>query len=229
MRRPHVTLVPALLVLLALPAALRGEGFSIGARAGTTGIGPELAFGLGPHLDVRIPVGIGSYDDVYDKTGVRYDAKLELRNALLLADFHPGGGGFRISAGGGWDDNRLKVSAPVRELVRRYHPELVQFVPASAGSIHGEATGDSFAPYIGLGWGSATRGGRWGLSFDLGVLYQGSPQVDLTTDLNLGVTLPASVRTILDAATADEEQRLERELEDYKYYPVVALAIVFRP
>jgi hypothetical protein len=237
-RSPHgahsfASLLAALvLASLALPGAVRAEGFSIGARAGTTGIGPELAFGVGPHLDVRIPVGVYSYDDVYDKTGIRYDAKLELRNALLLADFHPGGGGFRVSAGGGWDDNRLKVSAPVRELVRRYRPELAPLVPTNAGTIHGEATGSSFAPYLGLGWGSATGhngGGRWGISFDVGVIYQGSPHVDLTTDLNVGIPIPGSVQAALDLATAEEEQRLERELEDYKYYPVVALGIVFRP
>jgi hypothetical protein len=108
MRRLHVTVV---LALLALPAALTAEGFSIGARAGTNGVGPELAFGLGPHLDLRVPVGIYSYDDVYDATGIRYDGTLTLRNALLLADIHPSSGGFRISAGGGWNDNRLEVSA----------------------------------------------------------------------------------------------------------------------
>ena len=59
--------------------------------------------------------------------------------------------------------------------------------------------------------------------------YQGSPHVDLTTDLNVGVPIPGAVQSVLDAATADEEQRLERELEDYEYYPVVALGIVFRP
>jgi hypothetical protein len=235
MRRPHATrhlassLVVAALAIAFSPQAVRAEGFSIGARAGTNGIGPELAFGVSPRLDLRIPVGVYSHEDVYDKTGIRYDAKLELRNALVLADFHPGGGGFRISAGGGWDDNRLEVSAPVSELVRRYRPELAPLVPANAGTIRGEATGSSFAPYLGIGWGSASRGGRWGASFDLGVIHQGSPSVDLTTELNLGVPIPGIVQTALAAATADEEQRLERELEDYEYYPVIALGIVFRP
>ena len=229
MRPILATVCPVILLAVLVPTGVYAEGFAIGARAGTTGIGPEISFDLGPHLDVRIPIGFYDYDDTYDETGIVYDATLELRNALLLADLHPGGGGFRISAGGGWDDNRLKVSAPVSELVRRYRPELAPLVPASAGTIHGEATGSSFAPYLGFGWGSAGRGGRWGLSFDAGVIYQGSPHVDLTTDLNLGVTLPAAARTVLDAAAADEEQRLERELEDYKYYPVVALGITFRP
>jgi hypothetical protein len=49
------------------------------------------------------------------------------------------------------------------------------------------------------------------------------------TDLNVGIPIPGSVQAALDLATAEEEQRLERELEDYKYYPVVALGIVFRP
>lgn len=232
MRRLHTTLVLAPLVLLALPAVLTAEGFSLGARAGTAGVGPEIAFGLGPYLDLRLPVGFYTYEDTYDKTGIRYDGELKLRNALLLADIHPGGGGFRISAGGGWNDNRLEVSAPISELVRRYRPELAPLVPASAGTIHGEATGSSFAPYVGLGWGTASdkRGGRrWGVSFDAGVIYQGSPHVDLTTDLNLGVPIPGVVQSVLDAATAEEEQRLERELEDYTYYPVIALGIVFRP
>jgi hypothetical protein len=237
MRRPHTTRHLASSLLIAAfaflsPHPARADGFSIGARAGTNGLGPELAFGVSPRLDVRIPVGVYSYDDVYDKTGIRYDAKLELRNALLLADFHPGAGGFRISAGGGWDDNRLKVSAPARELVRRYRPELAPLVPENAGTIRGEATGSSFAPYLGIGWGSAGAqrgGGRWGVSFDLGVIHQGSPNVDLTTELNLGVPIPGAVQAALAAATADEEQRLERELEDYEYYPVVALGIVFRP
>jgi len=221
-----------LFVLVAFPSAGRAEGFSIGARAGTNGVGPEIAFGLGPHLDLRIPVGFYNYEDTYDATGIRYDGELELRNALLLADIHPGGGGFRISAGGGWNDNRLKVSAPISELVRRYRPELAPLVPASAGTIHGEATGSSFAPYVGIGWGSASykgSGRRWGVSVDAGVIYQGSPHVDLTTDLNVGVPIPGIVQSVLDAATAEEEQRLERELEDYTYYPVIALGIVFRP
>jgi len=233
MRRQHATrhlassLLAVVLAIVALPSIARAEGFSIGARAGTNGVGPELAFNVSPRLDVRIPIGVYSYDDVYDKTGIRYDAKLELRNALLLAAFHPGAGGFRISAGGGWDDNRLKVSAPVRELVRRYRPELAPLVPTNAGTVRGEATGSSFAPYLGIGWGSASRGGRWGVSLDLGAIYQGSPTVDLTTELSLPI--PSPVQTALNAATADEEQRLERELQDYEYYPVVALAIVFRP
>jgi len=113
--------------------------------------------------------------------------------------------------------------------VRRYRPELAPLVPASAGTIHGEATGSLFAPSAGIGWGSATRGGRWGVSVDAGVIYQGSPHVDLTTDLNVGVPIPGIVQSVLDAATAEEEQRLERELEDYTYYPVIALGIVFRP
>jgi hypothetical protein len=218
-----------LLLGLASSVSARAADFALGARAATSGVGPELAFHLAPRLDARLPVGLWSHEDTFDETGVRYDARLELRNALLLVDLHPGGGAFRLSAGGGWDDNRLEVSAPLSELVRRYRPDVAPLVPASAGTIHGEATGSSFAPYLGFGWGSPFGGGRFRVSIDLGAIYQGAPKVDLTTDLNLGVPLPASARAVLDAAAADEERRLEEELDGYRYYPVVALGITFRP
>jgi hypothetical protein len=214
--------------LAALPGLASAADVAVGVRAGTAGLGPEVAFALNPYLDARIPVGLYNYDSKFDKTGVHYDAKLELRNALLLLDWHPFGSGFRLSAGGGWNDNRLKVSAPISELVRRYRPDIAPQIPASAGTIHGEAAGSSFAPYFGLGAGHPFAGGRWGVSFDLGVIYQGKPKVDLTTDLNVGVPIPASARAILDAAAADEERRLEKELADYRYYPVVALGVSFR-
>lgn len=237
MRRTHTTLVPAtfapalLIALLAFASATAGraEGFSIGARAGTTGVGPELAFGLGRHLDVRIAGGFGSHSDTFDKTGVNYDAELRLRNVPLLADFHPGGGGFRISAGAAWDENRLEVSAPLIELVRRERPDLPIFPGASLGTLSGEAKGDAIAPYLGFGWGSASSGGRWGVSFDVGALYQGKPDVHLTLESRALGIFPPLVQQAVGAVVADEERRLEEELDSYRYYPVVAFGIVFRP
>ena len=235
MRRTHSTLVPAtfapalLLALLAFAPAARAEGFSVGARAGTTGVGPELAFGLGPHLDARIAGGFGSHSDTFDKTGVHYDAELRLRNVPLLADFHPGGGGFRISAGAAWDDNRLEVSAPLIELVRRERPDLPIPPGLSLGTLSGRAKGDSIAPYLGFGWGSTSGGGRWGVSFDVGALYQGKPDVELTLESRALGIFPPVIQQAVGVMVADEERRLEEELDSYRYYPVVALGIVFRP
>jgi hypothetical protein len=227
-RLPLSTLVLCTVLQLA-PLAARAQPVAFGIRAGSTGIGPELSLDLAPQIALRVPTGFYSYGTTYTKTGIHYDATLELRNALLLADWHPGGGSFRVSVGGGWDGNRLKVTAPVSELVRRYRPDIAPLVPASAGTIRGDAKGSSFAPYAGLGWGQPFRGGRWAVTFDVGAIHQGAPRVNLAADLNLGVPIPASAQPIVDAAIADEERRLEHELDSYRWYPVVALGITFRP
>jgi hypothetical protein len=217
--------VLALVTSVAAPAAAQG-GFAIGVRAGTTGIGPELACGLTPHLDARLASGYYSYDDTYDATGVHYDGTFDLRNAMLLLDWHPGGGGFRLTAGAGWNGNRLQVQAPISELVRRYRPDLPS-LPVELGSVHGEATGQTLAPYAGLGWGRPLGGsGRWSFSVDLGALYLGSPQVDLET--RLAFQVPPAAQQILDLAVADEERRLEDELDQYRYLPVLSFGLMVR-
>jgi hypothetical protein len=219
--------VPALLLVM-LPAALQAADVAVGVRAGTMGIGPEAVVALGNNAEARLVTGTYSYDTTYDKTGVRYDGTVELRNALLLLDWHPTGGGFRLSIGGGWNDDRLKVSAPLRELVRRERPDLLPLVPEGLGSIRGDASGDSHAPYAGIGWGRPFAGGRWSTSLDIGALYLGKPEVNLTVDSPLLTGLPASAQQAVRLVAEDEERRLEQELEDYRYLPVISLGVTYR-
>lgn len=213
---------------VALGPAAHAADVALGGRIGTAGIGPEVAFGLGHAADLRLAAGFYSYDTTYDKTGIRYDSTLKLRNAIVTADLHPFLGGFRISLGGAWDDNRLEVSAPLRELVRRYRPDFLPLLPQQLGSISGVAQGNKFAPYGGIGWGHPLSSGHVSLSFDLGVLYHGEPTANLHANLPSSIVLPPAAQAILDAAVNAEEHRLEDELRDYKYLPVVAIGVMFR-
>jgi hypothetical protein len=187
-----------------------------------------VVFGLTRSVHVRGAGGFYSYDTTYDDTGVRYDGTADLRNVIVTLDLHPGGSAFRLSLGGAWDDNRLEVTAPARELVRRERPDLLPRLPNDLGTLRGEATGDRLAPYAGIGWGRPFAGGRFAASVDLGVLYHGQPEVDLALDLPAGVTVPGTVQPVLDAVTEDEERRLEESLRDYEYLPVIAFGITFR-
>lgn len=223
------SLLSSLLVLIVATGAASGADLAVGLRAGTTGLGPELVAGLSPRVHARLVGGAYSHDTTIDETGITYDATAELRSALLLLDWHPAAGGFRLSAGGGWNGTGLDVSAPIEDLVRRYRPDLplpIPVLPLDLGTVHGRAEGDTFVPYAGLGWGRPFAGGRVGASLDLGVLYHGEPEVELTTDLR--VSLPfAGARQVLAALAEQEEARLEQELRDYRYLPVAALGVTF--
>ena len=226
-RRRSLAAAAAFALLSAAPAA--AADFAVGLRAGTAGYGPELSVGLSRQVVTRLAGGFLGYDTTYDETGVRYDGELELRNALLTLDWHPGGGGFRVSVGGAWNDNQLVVTAPLRELVREERPEILPLLPAGdLGRAHGTAAGDSFAPYAGLGWGTPSGDGGWGFSFDVGAMYHGEPEVDLRADLAPGLTLPPLGRQALDLLAAQEAAELEAELADYRYLPVLALGLTYR-
>jgi hypothetical protein len=63
-------------------------------------------------------------------------------------------------------------------------------------------------------------------SFDLGVLYQGEPNVGLTAVCGPAV-LPAQC-TQLQNDVAAEQASLQEDLSDYKFYPVVSFGIGYR-
>ena len=225
-RIPPLAVVAALIVFAGTSPAVSAE-VAVGARAGTLGIGPEVVFGLSQQAHLRLVGGAYSYDTTYDATGIDYDGTFELRNALLLLDWHPGGGGFRFTAGGGWNDNSLKVSAPIEEFARREIPNLPA-LPSGLGQVRGSAQGDTLVPYLGLGWSRPFSGGRFGMNLDLGALYLGEPEVDLRVESPLLTGLPPAARPLLDAAIVVEEQRLEDELADYRYRPVVSFGFTFK-
>jgi hypothetical protein len=208
--------------VLALPASAE---VAVGARAGTLGIGPEVAFALGERLDARLVAGFFQYGTTYDQTGIEYDAEAELGSALLLLDWHPTGGAFRLTVGGGWNGTGVNLSAPAEELLRNEVPELPP-LPFDLGTVDGRAEGQSFVPYAGFGWGKPFGGGRWALSLDLGVVYHGEPEVELGTTLPF--VLPGELQRVLDLLAEEQEAELEEELRDFTYMPAISLGLSFR-
>lgn len=188
-------------LLLAAPGAHADWG--IGARAGTLGLGVDISRSFTPLFNARIGVNRFTYGFDVDTNDVNYDADLELDSVHALVDFHPWAGGFRLTGGVLANDNRVEGSGT--------HP--------SGGRVDALVDFKSSAPYAGIGWGNATRGFlpvSW--SIDLGLLGQGSPQVDLSNPDGL----------VPDSELQQEEDDLEDELSDFDVYPVISAGLVFR-
>jgi len=204
--------VTALLLCAAGPAA--ADSFAIGAKAGTTGLGIEGTWRLTDSVNLRGGYYAFDYGTELEETDVEYDGDLRLRNAALFADWHVFGGRFRLSGGAihtgneflGSADGELEVGQSV------YFAELDARVEWS-----------TLAPYLGIGVGNAVRGGRWSFSFDLGVMYTGSPSVRLDGTVD-DPTLQAQFEEDLERERAD----LAEELSDVKYYPVLSIGFAYR-
>jgi len=226
---PFVLALLVAIVLLGVAPAHAESPVAVGLRAGTTGVGADLTFRLSDQVHLRLAGGGYSYDTTIDSTDLDYDAAIDLQTALVLLDWYPRAEGFRISLGGGWNGTQADVTAPVEDLVRHLYPSLPA-ISLDFGTLTGTAESNDLVPALLVGWGNPFRGGPWQLSFEVGVLYLGKPQVDLAyrdgEDFQID-DIPGG-RAFVDSLLAEQERELEKELEDYTILPVVSFTLSYR-
>jgi hypothetical protein len=88
---------------------------------------------------------------------------------------------------------------------------------------------NSLAPYLGIGWGNATRGERrLYYSFDLGVAFHGSPDVDLDVQGIIADVAREGASQELRTFLANEEKKLKDELASLDMFPVVSFGLSYR-
>lgn len=218
------------LVLFCAPAS--ALDFGIAAKAGLNGIGLDLGVGLSENVNLRVAVAAIDLDDEDENVEVGddgfetdIDAELDFdygSNALLL-DWHVTGGSFRLTAGmfrntGAADITGTLVGSTV-----------IDGQPLDVSDIAGDITGEvelaeSYQPYVGIGWGRVA-GGEPGLSFsfDLGLAL-------LDTEVDFEATVDPGGSNSLDQAQLDQllrelEADAEDDLDDYEFWPVIALGI----
>ncbi|ANB01867.1 hypothetical protein [Ectothiorhodospira sp. BSL-9] len=201
--------------LLTAGGAAQAGSFALGAKVGTTGLGLEGTYGLRENVNLRGGLYGFTYSTDVEETDVDYDADLKLRSAALLADWHPFNGGFRLSAGAYYNGNELTGKAQGELDIGDDGPY--------QGSLDATIDWRSFAPYLGIGYGNAVQGGRWSFAFDAGVMFTGSPDVSLKGRVN-----DPALQDEFDQDVRREQEELQDDLDDFKYYPVVSLGVTYR-
>jgi len=204
--------------------ALEGsaQSISLGVKVGTLGPGAEAAIALSDFLGIRFGANYlpleyeGTFDDV------DYDVDLTLRSVSALIDVHPFKGAFRISGGVVYNGNELESEATPTSPIEI--GDVTYLTPATqVGTLKGEVDFDDIAPYLGLGWDTSFgKEGAFGFIADLGVMYQGSPEVELTANGTLAGN-PA-----FQAELAKEEKNIQDDLDDFKFYPVISVGFSYR-
>lgn len=220
MKKAVLTAVLPTIVLAS--AGAQAVEYDVGVNVGTLGVGPELGMTVIPNkFRARLTTGFGSYSETVTVNGTEYEGDIEMRNAGLLADYHPFGGYFRVTGGVIFNDNSYSAVGDPKNFKVYYNG---QVYPAQPGDrITAEVDTNPVAPYLGIGWSSASS--EPGLSFraDIGVMYQGEP--DASVDVK---TTDPFRQPFADRYAEEEEKDLNDELEDYKLYPVVQVGLVYR-
>ena len=191
----------------ALFASGAAQAFGIGVRAGTTGLGADIGWGIAPTLSARLGYSALKWGYDADTAHAHYDGDLKLSNLSGLLDFHPLGPSFRLTGGVIFNDNKYQATGR-----------------PSSGPGSFDATvepGRSAAPYLGVGWGNVAGAG---VNFyaDLGVMFMGAPKATLTA--NCGGLSGAACTTLRNEAAAQQAE-LEDKLKHFKAYPVLNLGV----
>lgn len=207
-------------------ASLAQAEVGLGLRGGTMGYGVDLDIGLTERLNARLGYNFFSYDETIDDTDVSYDGELKINSFSALLDWHPFGGGFRLSLG-------AVTSGPKIEVVGtptggNYEIGDGEYSASEVGDLYGEVKiGNSVAPYVGLGYGNVARGNhRVTFLFDLGAVYGGDPEVTLTA--RCGASVPANRCAQLQNDVQAEITDLKNDTDALQWYPVVNLGIGIR-
>ena len=207
----------AWLMLMACSGAVADNDFGVGVKAGTLGAGIEGTWRPVPYLDVRVGTNFFDYDDTGTQAGVNYDATLSLDTVYAHANFHFPLSPMRITAGLHSNGNELLLESAESG---SFDVGGTTYTGAEIGTLRSNSTFGSTSPYLGFGFDFSVMD-KVGLALDLGVLWQGDPNVAVTAD-----GLLASDPTFLQSLE-EERLELEDEVSDFKAWPVISLGFVY--
>ncbi|MGB3208565.1 MAG: hypothetical protein WBB28_26560 [Crinalium sp.] len=195
-------------------------GFAVTPKIGTLGAGVDLTKGISNNLNARLGVSGFGFGVDASESDIDYNADLKLFNVTGLADFYPfGGGGLRVTGGVAYQDNRIDATGEAKN--GRFQIGDRTFTSQEVGQLKAKASfPNSIAPYLGIGFGNPVRRQGLGFSLDLGVMFAGSPEVELRAtnqDVN------QNLRTEIEK----ERKDLEDDLNGLGVYPVLSVGVSY--
>ena len=199
--------------------------WAIGAKASTLGIGFEVSRSFGDAFALRGVVNGYRFGLNEDANDVEYKGKLKLVSVGLIGDWHPMDNGYRVSAG--LLVNRSKLRIDAQPNAQTFVFQGTTFNAADVGTANGEAHFDSLAPYLGIGFGGAFGSeSQFGVSLDLGVMFQGEPRFNL--DVTCGAEVAPRQCAQLTNDIEEERQQFEKDTKKLSLYPMLSLGITMR-
>ncbi|MEW6764285.1 MAG: hypothetical protein AB1344_00680 [Pseudomonadota bacterium] len=218
-------LLLAALMAASTSPAMAGD-IAAGLVAGTAGFGAEVTYGVAKDFNLRGTLRGLDYDYDFTEDNIDYEGNLKLRNGGVTVDWFPFSGSFRLSAGAMYNGNEVKAKAKPNTLPATYTINDVDYV--IDGQVDASIDWRKFAPYVGIGWGNAVgKGSNWSVSFDLGVMFTGEPNTDLTATGTVN-GIPVEDDAQFQSDLAAERNNLNDEIKDAKFYPVIQLGLHYK-
>lgn len=209
--------------LLVSPVLAQAESaFFVTPKLGTLGFGVDLGYQVNDLFKVRLNGNYFGWSFDGNVQDIDYDIDLKNLTFGLLFDLHPFSNGFRVTAGAYYLNIKGDLSGGLKQ-DQVYSFGDHKYLGSELGEASGTAKWSRIAPYIGLGWGSgkADPDSNWFFSFDLGAMYAGKSKLSYTVS---GLASHPSLAADIER----EKQEVQSKLDDYKWYPVLSVGLVYR-
>lgn len=199
------------LVLAALPvAAVAGDMGTIYTQIGSNGLGLGYAKSVSQDWAVR-----GQYNalpkqsftgDVGDfGSGNTLTVQIDWNSVQLLGDWYPGDGGFRMSGGVVFNNNKITLAGT----------GTVNNVPGQTVNAEIKMS-DALAPYVGIGYSTRPKEAKgFGFTYDLGVMFQ-NPKSTLT-----------ATGTVTQADIDAQNAKVQDAIDKLKIMPAFSIGVSY--
>ncbi len=209
--------ISAIFLALFSNASATPVGISLGVS--TLGPGISLSYDMSEKFNGRF--GINKYSQGFDLVVEEnnYEGDVNLHSMTALLDWHPWSGGFRISGGLVSNSNSINGTAVST------NDDTIEFAGKEyslqeAGTVNADIEFDPTSLFLGMGWGNAAKGGGFSFFTDIGVVFHGEPDADITVENATEIDLP---QEDLDKAVQD----FENEISQLRYFPVFTLGFAY--
>ena len=208
--------VAASMAMVAMSAAHAVEVYG---GVGTEGITGGVGYSFESHDNFRVEFSGFSLSHSFNAGDLHYDGNLKLAHAGLYVDAFPLPSfvGFRVTTGLLIGSDSL--SGDAQSMNGTYTLNGVT-VPANGETITAKAKLPTVRPYLGIGYGHNPLNKGLSVAFDAGVAF-GKPHVDFN--------VPADIAAAAGQQNVNaEEQSLQSKANNFKVYPIVKIALVYR-
>ena len=209
----------------------------IGFTTSLLGIGADVAIPVTRRSNVRVGFSTFNYSHTFDKDGVGYTGKLGLRSVQALYDFFPLGGGFHVSPGALlYNGNGISANATVPG-GNSFSLGSSDYVSSASNPItgNGKIQFNKAAPMFLIGFGNLARRSErhFGMTFDIGAVYQGAGRTTLnftgsacdSSGLNCqDITTDPSFQSSVLA----EQNKINHSVAPFKFYPVISIGFGYK-
>lgn len=200
------------------------DHMGVAAKVGSAGAGVDFIVPVNDKFKVRLGYSGYNFSGSDTRQSVNYDYSAKIGGWNLLGDWHPTGGGFRLS--GGLYSPNYDLSGNAKMAGGTVTVNGVTYNSTDLGSLSMSAKWNKVSPYIGIGYDgfNSTKAGFF-FTADAGVIVTSGPKVKLTANCT---SATASVCTTIASDVAAEQTKVQNDLNSFKALPVVQIGVGYR-